>query len=63
MKQWAMEGGSNEFVDGFKVANDLRKNHPKEFELLSTIPVYFWDIGVDEFVGEFNKIRQSPTLK
>lgn len=32
-------GGESLFVDGFKVAEELRKRDPKAFEVLSTTPI------------------------
>ena len=48
------EGGANQFVDGFHVAQQLKENDPKTFNLLSTTRFQFVDFGKDMF-GEFNK--------
>lgn len=39
--QPAQSGGESVFVDGFHVAERLRAEHPKDYELLSTLPVAF----------------------
>ncbi|XP_071947758.1 gamma-butyrobetaine dioxygenase-like [Antedon mediterranea] len=41
-------GGESEFVDGFKVAYDLKRDDPDTFRILSTVPVGFSDQGIDE---------------
>ena len=42
------DGGENQLVDGFKVAEDMRVSHPDEFELLRTVAVDFryYEAGV-----------------
>ncbi|GAA1027281.1 MULTISPECIES: TauD/TfdA family dioxygenase [Amycolatopsis] len=41
------EGGDSIFVDGFKVAEDLRKEHPDKFALLAATPVNFQQVYTD----------------
>lgn len=47
ISQCTSEGGENQFADGFHVAEQLRKQHPDHFRLLSTFRVDFCDIGSD----------------
>ena len=47
------EGGGNQFVDGFYVAEELREKYPEEFKLLSTTRIPFTTKGTDIF-GEFH---------
>ncbi|KAJ7391732.1 Gamma-butyrobetaine dioxygenase [Desmophyllum pertusum] len=54
IEQVSSEGGANQFVDGFHVAQQLKENDPKTFNLLSTTRFQFVDFGKDMF-GEFNK--------
>ena len=35
------EGGESSIVDGFRVLDDLRREHPGQFDLLRTVPVPF----------------------
>jgi trimethyllysine dioxygenase len=40
----AVQGGANYFVDGFKLAQRLQRDHPESFKLLSTVPIaYHYD--------------------
>jgi gamma-butyrobetaine dioxygenase len=36
-------GGDSIFVDGFAIADTLRRTHPEDFALLSSIPMPFWN--------------------
>ncbi|XP_068801410.1 gamma-butyrobetaine dioxygenase [Struthio camelus] len=40
-------GGESEVVDGFHVANKLKKQNPQAFQILSSIAVDYTDVGVD----------------
>ena len=35
LRQCASEGGENEFADGFRVADVIRREHPEEWEALT----------------------------
>ena len=54
IEQVSSEGGANQFVDGFYVAQQLKESDPETFNLLSTTRFQFVDFGKDMF-GEFNK--------
>lgn len=43
----AAEGGESEVVDGFHMAEQLRRDEPEAFALLTTLPVDFTDSGAD----------------
>ncbi|KAJ8394931.1 hypothetical protein AAFF_G00040540 [Aldrovandia affinis] len=43
----ASEGGDSEVVDGFHVANQLRRENPEAFHTLSSLLVDYTDSGVD----------------
>ena len=45
--QTDMEGGDNEFADGFWAAEQLREKYPQYFKLLTTQELGYWDIGAD----------------
>ena len=51
IKQYQGEGGQNRFVDGFAVAEKMRKEFPEEWSCLATVPVQFADRGVTD-VGD-----------
>ncbi|XP_071947705.1 gamma-butyrobetaine dioxygenase-like [Antedon mediterranea] len=46
--QSSEHGGSNEFADGFKVADDLRQKDPDIYDILSSVHINFVDEGKDE---------------
>ena len=54
IEQVSSEGGANQFVDGFYVAQQLKENDPETFNVLTTTPFQFVDSGKDMF-GEFIK--------
>ena len=43
ISQASCDGGSNKLVDGFAVAEQLRRQHPEEFELLATVRMEYKD--------------------
>ena len=67
--QYKGEGGANEFVDAFAVAEKMRKDCPNEFKILSDTQVHFWDAGsldVDgdtEQTGKFHKRHSASTFQ
>jgi gamma-butyrobetaine dioxygenase len=38
----SVEGGANLFLDGAAVANDLRREHPEDFKILSETPIPYY---------------------
>ncbi len=63
IQQYEMSGADNEFVDGFYLAKMIESNHPKEWKTLTTVPVDFWDVGVEEEpYGKFHKVTSLPTF-
>ena len=66
IEQFEGEGGDNIFADGLSVAEFIKQNHPKEWNLLTTKKCTFSDIGYgDNLHGEtdFYKIREVPVIK
>lgn len=57
------EGGENDFVDSFHVAQKLRNLHPDKFDILTTTPVDFIDEGVEEDGSQFHAISQKPMIE
>jgi gamma-butyrobetaine dioxygenase len=62
IKQYDVEekAGRSLVVDGFQVAEQLRRDHPGDFNILHEVPVEFYDIGKD--FTEFHKVHHSPTF-
>lgn len=54
-------GGSNLMTDGFYIAEKLRKEFPKLFEILVKTPVDWYDIGKDGGMS-FHNIWRAPTI-
>tara|TARA_B100000029_G_scaffold36824_1_gene34649 strand:+ start:3954 stop:5138 length:1185 start_codon:yes stop_codon:yes gene_type:complete len=46
----SVKGGESILVDGFRVAEEIRLNHPEAFDLLTTIP---WDFGNRSTVSDY----------
>ena len=55
-------GGGNIFVDGYYMAEKMRKEHPEAYDALTKIKFTFRDIGHDEF-GDFEKILERPLIR
>jgi gamma-butyrobetaine dioxygenase len=54
------EGGENEFSDGFHVAEQLRKDDPEAFRILSKTLVGFSNIATDAYA--FHMSQTMPTI-
>ena len=50
------EGGDSLFADGFHVANLMRKNYPELFDVLSTTPINYCDLGKHSYT--FHKLTE-----
>jgi len=59
--QARMQGGQNQFVDGFKAIQDLWQEDPETFDLLCNTPIDFRDEGADLY-GKFNRLAAHPTI-
>ncbi|KAI8120382.1 hypothetical protein FF38_00992 [Lucilia cuprina] len=55
------QGGANLLTDGFYVAEQLKQNYPKYFEILLKTPVDWYDIGKDSGM-EFHNIWREPVI-
>lgn len=53
-------GGESHLVDGFLVADQLKKEHPEHYETLCTVPLEFYDVGKDYI--DFFKYHHSPSF-
>lgn len=62
IQQTATEGGDNEFSDAFHVAEQLRRDKPEVFKVLSTTPVDFYDVGVEDNTFKFYLRHQKPVI-
>ena len=56
--QPAEQGGDSEFADGAAVGDFMRKHHPLEFHLLTTIPITF-----HRKQKQFESIVESPIIR
>ena len=54
-------GGENHFVDGFKIAEQLRAEAPEAFQVLSSVKFTFEDVGEDQY-GEFRKVYERSVI-
>ncbi len=54
------KGGESILVDGFKVAEDFRNNHPYYYKLLSEIPVYYRNFDAEM---QYFFQHKTPILK
>ncbi|XP_030380776.1 gamma-butyrobetaine dioxygenase [Scaptodrosophila lebanonensis] len=77
--QSSSPGGANTLTDGFYIAAKLRDQYPKYYELLSSVPVNWYDIGRDgdmtfhslwrapiiclDVDGQFARINQNTTKR
>ncbi|XP_038052331.1 gamma-butyrobetaine dioxygenase-like [Patiria miniata] len=55
--QQAGEGGDSQFVDGLNIAEQLRRDHPAEYQLLRTLQIDFRDAG-DDYINYHLKTRR-----
>lgn len=66
IQQHKGEGGDNQFVDGFSLAQKIRDLYPEEWKILTSVHVQFFDRGITDYgetEGEtFNKIAHIPTI-
>ncbi|KAK7077966.1 Gamma-butyrobetaine dioxygenase, partial [Halocaridina rubra] len=59
--QYAGDGGDTRVSDAVHVARELKRLHPKHYEILINTLVDWFDEGTDE-TGEFNKVLQLPMI-
>ncbi|KAG5681261.1 hypothetical protein PVAND_010712 [Polypedilum vanderplanki] len=55
------DGAQNLLVDGFYIAEKLRKEYPKEFKLLTTVLIDWSDIGQED-EKSFHSIYRAPMI-
>ncbi|EGJ33825.1 MULTISPECIES: TauD/TfdA family dioxygenase [Moorena] len=53
-------GGESTVVDGFRVAQDFRQDHPHYFEILTQTPVTFWQLYQD---WDYYVSQTKPIIK
>ncbi|XP_063867001.1 gamma-butyrobetaine dioxygenase-like isoform X1 [Scylla paramamosain] len=59
-------GGESIVTDGLFAAEELRRNHPEDFKILSSTDMYFWDKGHANYsweMPEFYKIAKFPVIR
>ncbi|XP_031569690.1 gamma-butyrobetaine dioxygenase-like [Actinia tenebrosa] len=62
LEQVPTKGGSNQFVDGFKIAQDFKNKEPELYDVLSKTPIPYVDIGADVF-GDFHLKNTWPVIE
>ncbi|EDO40404.1 predicted protein [Nematostella vectensis] len=62
LQQAPTEGGESIFVDGFFIAQEIKEQHPRLFNLLATTPIPYVDIGKDEF-GDFHLKNKRESIE
>ncbi len=55
------QGGANYFVDGYNIAEKIRKENPDAYDALTKIKLTFRDVGKDDY-GEFEKKLERPVI-
>ncbi|XP_068244868.1 uncharacterized protein [Palaemon carinicauda] len=63
IEQTSCQGGENVLVDSFSVAEQLRDRYPEKFDILSTTPIDFIDIGNEEKLKRFFVLSQHPLIQ
>jgi len=61
LEQSKSDGGANLLTDGFYIAEKMRQEYPKEFQILNTIPVDWYDIGKDGDMS-FHSLWRQPMI-
>ncbi|XP_076056491.1 gamma-butyrobetaine dioxygenase-like [Oratosquilla oratoria] len=59
------EGGENDLIDGFRLAEYIKAHHPEDFRILTQTGVYFWNKGiarVEQETKEFYKLLKIPLI-
>lgn len=54
------EGGQSHLVDGFRIAEQMKKDYPDQYKILCDTPLEFFDVGKDYI--DFFKTHHSPTF-
>lgn len=67
IKQHTGAGGDSIISDGYYAAEVLRKNHPREFDILSNTEIYFTHAGVDansldNQSYQYDRVFKAPVL-
>ncbi|XP_075919802.1 gamma-butyrobetaine dioxygenase-like [Petromyzon marinus] len=57
----ALRGGSSQLVDGFWVCEQLRREQPAAFRLLTSTPLNFVDVGADQW--DFHVHSRNPVIQ
>ena len=65
MEQYKLEGGDNEFSDGFMIEKVMREKFPDDWKVLTEMGVPFLDDGTETLdgYGEFYKVNIVPNFE
>ncbi|XP_072045948.1 gamma-butyrobetaine dioxygenase-like [Amphiura filiformis] len=62
--QAAIEGGESLLADGFKVAEDLRRDNPEAFEILTTTVFENFEKGnATDYHGKYHAVSKHPIIR
>ena len=60
--QTGCSGGENLLADGFKAAEELKKEDPAAFDILTSTVLEYYDVGTDH-VGKFHQHARHPVIR
>ena len=63
IRQAKSEGGDNQFVDGFHIAERLRLEQPENFKLLTEELIDHYDLGEETNAQKFFKLQRQPVIR
>lgn len=63
IKQAKVEGGDNQFVDGFHIAERMREEQPEHFRLLTEVAMDHYDLGEEADNTKFFKLQRQPVIR
>ena len=65
LKQVSSEGGENQFVDGFHIAERMRIEQPENFKLLTEVLLDHYDLGeeISNNGHKFFKLQRQPVIR
>ena len=65
IEQYQLEGGDNQFCDGFMIEKIMKENFYEDWKVLTEIGVPFMDDGSETIdgYGDFSKVQVVPTFE
>ncbi len=62
IEQVVSVGGENDLSDGFKAAEELKREDPEAYKILTSTVLEYYDIGVDHF-GNYHQYARHPIVR